>query len=55
MVNAEPPYLHARFALLTQHGKEAAVAPPLREVLGARLDVVSTFDTDTLGTFTRAR
>jgi hypothetical protein len=53
MVDAGHPYNHARFALLTQHGKETVVASPLRELLGARLDVISTFDTDTLGTFTR--
>ncbi len=48
------PYVGARFALLTMHGKEDAVAPPLREAFaGSSLAVVEGFDTDTLGTFTR--
>jgi hypothetical protein len=47
------PYDRARFALLTRHGKEAVLAPPLVERFAAAVDVVGTFDTDTLGTFTR--
>jgi hypothetical protein len=47
------PFRGARIALLTQHGKERVLAPVLHEALGARLEVVSGFDTDTLGTFTR--
>jgi hypothetical protein len=42
-------------ALLTQHGKEAAIAPVLEPVLGCRVLRVDGFDTDTLGTFTRER
>jgi hypothetical protein len=49
----EHPWRGARVALLTQHGKEQVLAPPLLASLGARADVVSGFDTDTLGTFTR--
>lgn len=41
------------FALLTQHGKERIVAPLFDDVLKAHVRVVSGFDTDTLGTFTR--
>lgn len=47
------PYAARRIALLTQHGKEGALAPILLGRLGARLEVVRGFDTDTLGTFTR--
>jgi hypothetical protein len=47
------PYASATFALLTQHAKEEVVAPALGDGLGARLEVVGDFDTDTLGTFTR--
>jgi hypothetical protein len=47
------PYAGTRVALLTQHGKEEAIAPPLSRVLSAELDVVRDYDTDALGTFTR--
>jgi hypothetical protein len=47
------PYQSQRFMLLTQHGKERALAPILLDGLGVRTEVVSGFDTDTLGTFTR--
>jgi hypothetical protein len=47
------PYLDACVALLTQHGKERALGPVLADGVGARLEVVRDFDTDTLGTFTR--
>jgi len=40
-------------ALLTQHGKERAIAPVLEPVLGCRIERVAGFDTDRLGTFTR--
>lgn len=40
-------------ALLTQHGKEAVIAPRFLDRLGARVQVVDGFDTDRLGTFTR--
>ena len=46
-------YAGASFALLTKHAKERAVAPRFREALGAPVLVIDTFDTDTLGTFTR--
>lgn len=47
------PYAGATFALLTQHGKERVFAPRLIDAFGARLEVVSGFDTDRFGTFTR--
>lgn len=40
-------------ALLTQHGKERAIAPVLEPALGCRIERVTGFDTDRLGTFTR--
>ena len=40
-------------AFLTQHGKEAVVAPALEPVLGVRVHRVHGIDTDRLGTFTR--
>lgn len=43
----------SRVGLLTQHGKERVLAPAFAEVLGARVEVIGGFDTDTLGTFTR--
>lgn len=46
-------YAGRRIALLTQHGKEAVIAPVLDAALGCRVERVSGFDTDTLGTFTR--
>ena len=49
----DPGFSDARIALLTQHGKERVLAPLFAERLGARLEVVSGFDTDSLGTFTR--
>jgi hypothetical protein len=42
-----------RVALLTQHGKERAIAPVLEPALGWRIERVEGFDTDRLGTFTR--
>jgi hypothetical protein len=54
VVNGGPHrYSGSQFALLTQHHKQHVVAPVLRDGLGAGLVVVDTFDTDTLGTFTR--
>lgn len=47
------PYAGQRLALLTQHGKEAILAPVLDAALGCRVTRVSGFDTDTLGSFTR--
>ena len=46
-------YQGRRIALLTQHGKERVIAPVLDAALGCRVERVSGFDTDTLGTFTR--
>lgn len=40
-------------ALLTQHGKERAIAPVLEPALACRVARVDGFDTDSLGTFTR--
>lgn len=47
------PYSGRRIALLTQHGKELVLAPVLDTALGCRVERVTGFDTDTLGTFTR--
>ena len=47
------PYAGQRIALLTQHGKEGVIASVLDTALGCRVERVSGFDTDTLGTFTR--
>lgn len=47
------PYAGRRIALLTQHGKERVIAPVLDAALGCRVERVSGFDTDTLGTFSR--
>lgn len=47
------PYAGRRIALLTQHGKEGAIAPVLDPALGCRVERVSGYDTDRLGTFTR--
>ncbi len=46
-------YSGATAALLTQHGKERGILPVLDIALGCRIERVSGFDTDTLGTFTR--
>jgi hypothetical protein len=40
-------------ALLTQHGKEQVIGPVLEAALGCRVQRVSGYDTDRLGTFTR--
>ena len=40
-------------ALLTQHGKLQALAPVLHKVLGCTIELVSGYNTDLLGTFTR--
>lgn len=55
MTLAKPEgYLAGRdIALLTRHGKERALAPVLESALGCRLALVTGFDTDRLGTFTR--
>ncbi|WP_269532347.1 DUF6671 family protein [Chitinimonas sp. BJYL2] len=46
-------YTDQRIALLTQHGKEQVIAPVLEPALSCKIELVSGFDTDTLGTFTR--
>lgn len=40
-------------ALLTQHGKERVISPVLEEGVGCNVELVTGFDTDQLGTFTR--
>jgi hypothetical protein len=50
MLSAGHPYIDTPIGLTTIHGKELAVAPPFRRVLGAKV-VVAADDTDTLGTF----
>jgi hypothetical protein len=46
-------YSGREVALLTQHGKERVLAAALEPVLGCRVELVSGYDTDLLGTFTR--
>lgn len=53
MTDPHHPYHGGTAALLTQHGKEAVIAPPLRQRLGMALVPVEGYDTDRLGTFTR--
>ena len=48
-------YAGRKVALLTQHGKERVIAPVLEPGLGCSVELVSGFDTDLLGTFTRER
>ncbi len=50
---AAEPYAGRRVALLTQHGKERAIAPVIEPALGCRVERVAGYDTDLLGTFTR--
>jgi len=55
-LNAEPAidwYLGKPVALLTQHGKEHVIGSVLGPALGCRIERVSGYDTDLLGTFTR--
>lgn len=40
-------------ALLTQHGKERLIGPVFRDLLGCGVELISGYDTDQLGTFTR--
>lgn len=47
---AEHPYRGMTAALATRHGKQAAIAPAFRDVLGMDI-VVADVDTDTFGTF----
>ncbi len=46
-------YAGRKIALLTQHGKEQVIAPILESGLGCIIDLVTGFNTDLLGTFTR--
>ncbi len=46
-------YADRQIALLTQHGKETAIAFVLDAALGCRVERVTGYDTDLLGTFTR--
>ena len=51
---ARPSRYHAsRVALLTRHGKEGVIAPVLEPGLGCFIELVTGFDTDLLGPFTR--
>ena len=53
VVVEQHPYAGQRIAFLTQHGKEKVVSPILAKALGCRVERVTGFDTDELGTFTR--
>jgi hypothetical protein len=46
------PYQGRKFALATMHGKERAIARPMRCASGLELVLPAGLDTDTLGTFT---
>lgn len=46
-------YSSQRISLLTQHGKELLIAPVLLTAVGSRVERVTGYDTDLLGTFTR--
>jgi hypothetical protein len=46
-------FWHREIALLTQHGKEAIIAPLLEPLTGCRMVNVTQIDTDRFGTFTR--
>ena len=46
------PYTSQTVALLTQHGKESLLAPVLEPALGCRIERVTGYGTDQLGTFT---
>ncbi|MFO1039279.1 MAG: DUF6671 family protein [Geminicoccaceae bacterium] len=52
MTSPSTPYRGASVALGSMHGKERAIAAPLRRALGASLIVPSGIDTDAYGTFT---
>jgi hypothetical protein len=52
-LNTAHPYTGQRVAFLTQHGKERVVSPILARFPGCKVERVSGFDTDDLGTFTR--
>lgn len=45
-------YEHETAVLATMHGKQVAVGPPFREILGLKLRLPDDIDTDALGTFT---
>ena len=49
------PYTGRTVVLATMHGKETAIAPPFRELLGLEVLRASGIDTDQLGTFTGER
>lgn len=53
MYAADAHYRGQRVALLTQHGKEKVLAPVLERALGCRVELVTGYDTDLLGTFSR--
>lgn len=46
-------YAGGKVALLTKHGKERVISPVLERGLGCSIKLISGFDTDLLGTFTR--
>lgn len=46
-------YRDRTIALLTQHGKEVVLGPALLRGVGAAIETVRGFDTDSLGSFTR--
>jgi hypothetical protein len=53
MHSAHALYRGQRVALLTQHGKQRVIAPVLARALGCHVALVTGYDTDLLGSFTR--
>lgn len=53
MHSAHALYRGQRVALLTQHGKQRVIAPVLARALGCQVELVTGYDTDLLGSFTR--
>lgn len=51
--DARSMYQGQHMALLTQHGKQTLIGPVLEAATGCHVDLVTGFDTDQLGTFTR--
>lgn len=51
--SGNPAYAGRRIVLLTQHGKERAIAPVMEPALGCHVQRVGGYDTDRLGSFTR--
>lgn len=49
----QSPYRGRQIALLTRHGKEKVIQPVLANLHGCHVELITGYDTDRLGTFTR--